>query len=85
MTTPIQDSLVPYRSGYDIVIPRGPEPVRALTFRETESRDRGVPYLRRRPYTYTVPETEPGSTYSASGAPSALTVETVGRIIDILA
>ena len=85
MTTPIQDSLVPYRSGYDIVIPRGPEPVRALTSREAESRGNGVPYLRWRPYTYTAPETGPGSVYSATGAPSALAVETVGRIIDILA
>ena len=84
MTTAIQGSLVPYRSGYDIVIPRGPEPVRALAAQESKSQGQVSPYIRSRPYTYTAPRTESDGIYSPAGIPTALAVDTVGRIIDIL-
>ena len=83
MVTSIQNSLVPYRTGYDIIIPRGPEPVRAVTRDTPHFNARTTPYIHRRTYAYTAPKTDFGCVYSASGAPAALATDTVGRIIDI--
>ena len=83
MVTPIQDSLVPYRPGYDILIPRGPEPVGALKAQDKKTFDRATPFIHRPAYAYSAPQTDSGSIYSPLGTPAALAVDTVGRIIDI--
>ncbi|MBI9085570.1 MAG: hypothetical protein JEZ11_18375 [Desulfobacterales bacterium] len=84
MVTSTQTSLVPYRTGYDIIIPRGPEPVHAVKTRDKALfTTRATPYIHRRAYAYTAPKTDFGNVYSATGAPAALATDTVGRIIDI--
>ena len=84
MVTSIQNSLVPYRSGFDIIIPHGPEPVPVLQARDKDPAVAGADaYVRRRTYAYKPPGSGSGGVYSASGATASLAVETVGRIIDI--
>jgi hypothetical protein len=85
MATPIQDSLVAYHPGVDIIIPRGPEPVRVFQPRE-ETETHPAPARRlRRVHAYSLDPTRFTDGYNASGARTLAPAEMAGRIIDTYA
>ena len=85
MATPIQDNLVVYHPGVDIIIPRGPEPVRSLQSREKTEAHRTPTRRLRRVHAHSSAPPPFTDNYNASGARILSPTEMAGRIIDTYA